>query len=131
MADETAPHADQGPQAGYTETRISVTPSGASSSRIHVTEQHVDSASGPGYTIQHVEVDPLYATELKLTYATDPLDVVAWLEHHGHRAWYAGYAPHSEAQTVVMFDHGPGTEARAAMPGDTLTVRDTGVIVIS
>lgn len=98
---------------------------------IRVQTTHVDSASGPGSTVSRVELDPLYANELKLTFDVSPAEVVAWLEHHGHRAWYAGHAPGADADTAVMFDHGPDTPARAALPGNTLTVRDNGTIVVS
>lgn len=102
--------------------------------RIHVETVLHDSASGPGAAVTKVSVeppDPAYETELTISYTVTPADVVAWLERHGHRGWYAGHAPGADADTVVMFDHGPGTEARAAMPGDTLTVRKNGSIIIS
>jgi hypothetical protein len=98
---------------------------------VHIRTTHVDSDSGPGYDHTVIEPDPLYTTELKLTYGLSPADVVAWLALHGHRGWYAGHAPGADADTVVVFDHGAGTEARMAMPGDTLTVRDNGTIVVS
>lgn len=90
---------------------------------------YVEGASGPGYTPPALpRLEPI---ELKLTYDVSPADVVAWLERHGHRAWYAGHAPGADADTAVMFDHGPDTPARAALPGNTLTVRDNGTIVVS
>lgn len=98
---------------------------------IRVRTEHVDSASGPGYTRTSIQADPLYATELTLTYNTAPAHVVAWLEHHGHRGWYAGNAPGADSDTAIMFDHGPDTPARMALPGNTLTVRDNGTIVVS
>lgn len=97
---------------------------------IRVETTHVDSASGPPYSLTSVErVDPL-APELKLGFDVSPADVVTWLERHGHRGWYAGHAPGADADTVVMFDHGPGTPAYSAHPGDTLSVRDNGTIVV-
>lgn len=67
---------------------------------------------------------------LKLTFDVDPLDVVAWLEARGHRAWYGGHRYGADANAAVFFDHGPGTPTLMARPGDTLTVRANGTIVV-
>jgi len=101
---------------------------GAAAGRIRIETEQLDSASGPGAAITHVHYVPAV---LELTINVSPADVVAWLETHGHRGWYAGHAPGADADTVVMFDHGPGTQTYSAMPGDTLTVRDNGTIVVS
>lgn len=75
---------------------------------------------------------PSFGRQLKITYSTSHQHVVAWFEHHGHRGWYGGHHRVGvDAEPVVMFDHGPGTEVRAARLGDTLTVRDNGTIAVS
>ena len=65
----------------------------------------------------------------KFTALTPVDEVKAWLEAYGHRALF-GQPGHPENPGGVMFDHGPGTRVQMALPGDTLTVRDNGTIVV-
>ena len=79
------------------------------------------------------EIDPaLIADTLHISINTAPMFVVAWLQRHGQRAWYAGKQMHGvDARPVVMFDAGADSPVRQAAVDDTLTANPDGTVTVS